>query len=129
MSFEVKIKNQQIFEEKAQALKEKEEIATHRKHLATTITQASNELPELNIPADAMSTEKIQNLATMVKESKDEIGRVRFELCLQISEFQLKLQPKTLLEVWEQRIIAIKEGITTLEVAVKGYTELFEQAM
>lgn len=88
MISEVKTNNEQIFAEKAHALKEKEEMATCSQNLEAEITQACNMLPELHIPEDAESTTNIQKLAATVRESKDEIGRVRFELQLQISELQ-----------------------------------------
>lgn len=59
--------------------------------LEAVITQACNELPKLQIPAKAASVENIQKLVVAVKESKVEIGKVRFKLQLQISELQLKL--------------------------------------
>ena len=59
--------------------------------LEASIAQACNELPELKILTKVASAVKFQKMAATVKESKDEIGRVRFELHLQLSELQLKL--------------------------------------
>lgn len=85
------INEQQIFKEKAQTLKEKEEVTVRSQQLEAAIVQAYNELLELKILGEAASAENIQQLAAAVKESMDEIGRVRFELQLQISKLQLKL--------------------------------------
>lgn len=97
--------------------------------LATLFTTSCSDLLELNILVETTSTEKIQKLATAVKESQDEIVRVRFEMQLQISELQLKLQPMTPPEVREQCEATIEEGMTMVEDVVKGCKELFEQAM
>lgn len=70
---EVKINNQQIFAEKAHALKEKEESTERNQKLEGAITQVCNEMPKLKISGEATSMNKIQNLATIVKESKEEI--------------------------------------------------------
>jgi len=54
-----------------------------------------------------------------VKDSKEEIGKVHFELQLHIFELQLKLQPTAPPKFREQRKASIKEDMTTLENAVK----------
>jgi len=48
--------------------------------LAAFFTTSCSDLLELNILVETTSTEKIQKLATAVKESQDEIVRVRFEM-------------------------------------------------
>ena len=58
--------------------------------LEVVIAQAYSELPELKILEELASTEKIKKMPVAIKESKDEIDRVSFELQLQISKFQLK---------------------------------------
>lgn len=58
---------------------------------------------ELHIPDDAQLEAKIRKLASGVHEAKVEVGQVQFELNKNITELQLKLQPTTMLEVWEQR--------------------------
>lgn len=125
---EVKTNNDQIFKDKSQALKEKEEIKTWSQQLEATIAQAYSELPELKI-LEATSMENIQKLTCVVKESKDVIAKFQFELQLQIPQLELKLQPMTPPKVREKRRATIKEGTETLEDAVKGCTEMFEQAM
>lgn len=77
-------------------LKYKEEFATCSQNLEEGITKACNAPSKLNIVVDAGSIEKIQKLVVVVKDSKDEIGRVQFELQLKILEFQLKFQPITM---------------------------------
>jgi len=64
-----------------------------------------------------------------VKASKEEIGKVHFELQLHISKLQLKLQPTTVLKVREYHEVVIKEEMATLQAAFKGYIQLFENAM
>lgn len=54
-----------------------------------------------------------------MKDSKEEIGKVHFELQLHIFELQLKLQPTAPPKFREQRKASIKEDMTTLENAVK----------
>ena len=63
--------------------------------------QACSELPQLQILAEVTSVEKIQKLASLVKEWKEEIGKVCFNIQLKISEIQLKMQPTTPSEVKE----------------------------
>ena len=123
---EVKTNNQQIFKEKVQALKGKEEITLRSQQLEATITNPCSELPELKIWAEETSVEKIHKLATAVKESKDEISRVRFKLQLHISKLQLNLQPTSPPEVREKCEAAIKEEMDTLQGPNKGYMKLFE---
>ena len=64
-----------------------------------------------------------------MKELKEEISKVRFELQLQISELQLKLQPTTPPKVREQCEATIKANMNTLEDAIKGCSQLFEKTM
>lgn len=65
---EVKMNNKKIFVEKAQVLKEKEELGTHSQNLEATITQACNALPELNIPENAASEVNIRKFSAAVRE-------------------------------------------------------------
>lgn len=51
VSTKFKTNNQKIFVEKAQVLKEKEEISMHNQHFEEVITQQCNVLPKLNILA------------------------------------------------------------------------------
>lgn len=97
--------------------------------LEVVIAEACSDILELWIPARMAPMEKIQKLAVVVKELKEEIDKVRFELQLQISEHRLKYHPTTPPEVREQCEAAIKGEMTTLEATVKGHTQLFEQAM
>lgn len=92
------------------------------KKMEELIAQFYSELPELQILAEVASAGKIKKLVVVVKESKQEIRRVFFELQLQISELQLKMQPTTTSEVKEQRKAAIKEDMTTLEATIKDIT-------
>ena len=85
-----------------------EEVTTWRQQLEATIAQVCSEFLELQILAEVASGEKIQKIVATVKESQAEIGNVRFELQLQISELQLKLHPTTPLEFREQFEAAIK---------------------
>jgi len=96
---------------------------------SVVIAQACSELLELQIPVDMAFYKKIQRIPTTVKESQTEIGKVRLELQLQISGLKLKLQPTTPPKVREQHEATIKEEIDTLDTAVKGCTQLFQQTM
>ena len=60
-----------MFKEKVQALKKRDEVIVHSQQLEVAIAQACSELPELQILGEVASTEKIQKLATVVKESKE----------------------------------------------------------
>lgn len=83
-------------------------------------------MPELHISEDAQPEAKIKKLAASVCEAKVEVGRVQFELNMKIIKLQLKLQPTTPSEVWEQCEATIKEGMTTLDAIVIDCTTLFE---
>jgi len=61
-----------------------------------------------------------------VCEARAEVGQVTFEFNMDIAELQLNLQPTTSLEVGEQRGIAIKEGMATLDSTVTDCAALFE---
>lgn len=126
---EVKTNNQQMFVEKVEALQACNEVIQCNQQLEASLTQVCSELPELQIPAEATSTEKIHKLVAALKEPKEEIGKVWFELQLQILEFQMKLQQPTPPEVREQCKVAIKEDMTTMSATVKDYNHLFEQTM
>ena len=62
-----------------QGLKEKDEVMAQSQQLEEASAHACSELPKLKIPTKVASAKKIQNLPAIVEESKDEIGRIRFE--------------------------------------------------
>lgn len=100
---------------------------TRSQQLEVVITQAYSELPQLQILADMISTDKIQKIVVIVKESQAEMNKDRFELQLQILKLELKLQTTTPSEVREKRRAIIKEEMVTSDAIVKGCTQLFEQ--
>ena len=55
---EVKLNNQQMFEENNKAMKDHEEVAACNQQLEEAITKACNELPELQIPEEATSEKR-----------------------------------------------------------------------
>lgn len=126
---EFKVNNEQLFREKTQALKEQEELQTRRQNLVTTIEQACKSVPEMNIPDNAEASAKVRKLAATVRASKEKVDKVTFDVQMQITEMQLKLQLITLPEVREQRGATIKESMAQLHVAVQGCDQLFTQAM
>lgn len=69
---------------------------------------------------------KIKKLVTVVRETKAEVHWVQFELNMKITEMQLKMQPTTPSEMWEQRRAAIKEGMATLDATFADCLTLFE---
>ena len=73
------------------ALKEKEDIAARSQSLEVTITQVCNSIPELHIPEDAATSAKVQKLADVVRQYKDEVGQVTLDFQMKISQLQLKL--------------------------------------
>lgn len=79
--------------------------------LEDAITKACSEISKLQIPAEAASAENIQKLATTVRESKGEVGKVRFEL-------QMKLQPTTPSKVREKHKVSIKAATTKITTIV-----------
>lgn len=86
-------------------------------------------MSELHIPEEALLEAKIQKLAVVIREVKEEVARVQFELNTKIIELVLKLQPSTSPKVREQCSAAVKEGIAIVDVAVVDCTNLFEHAM
>lgn len=71
---EFKVSNEKMSVEKAQALKEKEELQTQSQSLETEIEQACKSIMELNILEDAAATKKVMKLAVAVGTSKDKQG-------------------------------------------------------
>lgn len=53
----------------------------------------------------------------------------QFELNMKITELEINSQPSTLPEVREQREVAVKEGIATVDAAMADCTTLFEKTM
>ena len=83
---EVKTNNQQMFVEKVHTLQAHDEVMQLNQQLEETLTQVCNELPDLQILAEATFAKKIHKLDAAVKESKEEIRKMSFELQLHISE-------------------------------------------
>jgi len=84
---------------------------------------------KLNIPEDVEASTKVRKLAAAVHASKEEVGRVTFDFQMKIAELQLKLQLKNPPKVWDQHRVAIKEGMTTLDIVVNDYSSMFDATM
>lgn len=75
-----------MFTEKAQGLKEKEELQARNQSLEIAIEQAYKIFPEFNIPKDAATTAKVRKLAIVFCASKDENSRVTFDFQMNVSK-------------------------------------------
>lgn len=75
---EVKIKNQQMFEEKNKAMQDRKKVVACNQQLEEAITKVCSELPNIQIPVELASIEKLQKLAAIVREQKEEVGKVQF---------------------------------------------------
>ena len=69
---------------------------------------------------------KIWKFVEGMFNTNTEMEKVRFELNLKITNFQLKTQPSTPLEVKEQREAVVRDGVIAVDVAVVECTALFE---
>lgn len=121
--------NEQLVDEAARAIQDRYAAIAHRQELEDTITQTYNELWDLLIQMEVASKEKLHKLAATVKESKAEVERVKFEMQIQVPDLQMKLQPTTPPEVWEQHEVAIKADMEVLEVGVKDCSQIFDNTM
>lgn len=81
---ECKLNNPQMYEEKTQTLKEKEEIKARGTNLELVIEQACQTVPKLHIPDDAQCETKVRKLVVVVRNANDEVGRVTFEFPMKI---------------------------------------------
>lgn len=86
MISEFKLNNENVFTEKAQVLKEKEELQAQSQSLETAIKQACKTIPELNISENAKATTKVKQLVVVVHVSKGTIDRVMFNFQMKILE-------------------------------------------
>jgi len=118
-----------LFEEKNKVVQDHDEVVVHSQQLEEAITKVWSELPELQIPTKVASVEKLQKLAATIKESKVEVGKVRFKLQMYITELQMRLQPTTPLEFYEQHEATIKVDMAPIETIVTYCSTIFEDTM
>lgn len=90
------------------------------------VAEACKIVLELHIPKEVLLEAKIRKLAAGMGDAKVEVARVQFEMNMKITELELKSQPSTPPAVIEQDKVAIKDGVSTVDVAVVDYTALFE---
>lgn len=69
-----------MFDKKNKETQDHNKAAACRQQLEEAITKTCNEFLELQIQTELASKEKLQKLVLVVKESKEEVEKVRFKM-------------------------------------------------
>lgn len=73
--------------------------------------------------------DKLTKLGLVVKRYKNIIAKVKFSYEMKITELQMKLQPTTPQEVWEQRDIDLKVTMDGISTTLENYGKILDESL
>lgn len=79
--------------------------------------EACSSIPELVVPMELPTAEKIHQMAAVVRKTQEAAAKVQLEMNLQIIELHLKAHPSKPLEVREKCTRAIQLGLEQISQA------------
>ena len=109
--------------------KHRDDVWKQQQQLEKAITDTYSTFPNMKIHEEDPLVEKVAKLALAIKESKNTVGKMKFEYEVHRSELQIRLQPNMPLEVQEQRQKDLEEALKGIFGTMSDCKKLLDDTM